>query len=55
METKKYTEKEVIALLIKQRLSDAKILVKESNVSGYTANRKVLLNPLVLKKSDIKE
>lgn len=46
---KKFTEKEVIGLLIKQRKSDSEILEKEPNISGYTASKKVLKNELVYK------
>lgn len=55
MADKKYTEKEVISLLLKQRISDAELLKNEPNISGYTAMTKVLKNKLVLKKDVVQE
>ena len=50
---KTFTEKEVIGLLDKQRKSDAELLQKEPNISGYTAMKKVLKNKLVYTKKDV--
>lgn len=49
MPEKKYTQKEVLELLKKQRKSDADCLKSEPSISGYTAMRKVEKNGLVLK------
>lgn len=53
MPEKKFTEKEVISLLIQQRKSDAELLKVEPNISGFTAMTKVLGNKLVYIKKDV--
>ncbi len=52
MADKKFTEKEVIGLLLKQRKSDAELLQSESSISGYTVMKKILKNRLVYKVKD---
>jgi hypothetical protein len=48
-DTKMFTEKEVIRLLIQQRDSDSDVVKGEANISGFTAKNKILKNKLVLK------
>jgi len=55
MNEKTFTEKELLKLLAKQRESDANILTKEINVSGYTAKQKVIKNKLVYEKVQAKQ
>jgi len=50
---KKFTEKEVIDLLYKQRKSDAELLKPETNMSGYNAMKRVLNNKLVYTKKNV--